>query len=79
MTIKNELTSVSNWIGVAIGTIGNLLPYLTPDALTALGFTAPWVHGISTAATILLLAYRETPKAADPSIPPFVKPPEKLP
>lgn len=87
-TVKHELTSVSNWLGFLVGVIGNVLPYLTPGTLTALGFTGPWVQRISTAVGLLLIAYREKPKAA-PVLPPpapevtrspFVQsPPEKSP
>lgn len=61
--VKNELTSVSNWLGAAIGIIGYLLPQLTPQTLAALGFTGPWVQRISAAAALLLFVYREKKRA----------------
>jgi len=61
--LKRELTSVSNWLGLLIGAIGNVLPYLTPDTLAALGFTPAWVHRISTGVMLLLIAYRGKPKS----------------
>ena len=78
MSVKQELTSVSNWAGAAVIGLGNLLPYLTPQTLTALGFTGPWVSRISTAIGLLLILYREKPKAAAPTSEtpsPFVQPP----
>jgi hypothetical protein len=82
--IKRELTSVSNWLGAIIMTVGDLLPYLTPDTLASLGFTAPWCQRISTFVGLLLIAYREKPKAivlppptAEATQVPFVKPQSK--
>lgn len=68
MNLKNELTSVSNWVGVAVATIGNVLPYITPDTLTAIGLAAPQVKIASTIIGVLCLAYREKPKPVPISI-----------
>lgn len=56
---KPELKQVSNYVAVAVATVGNLLPYVTPDLLTSLGVSAPTVHAVSTVVSLLLLAYRE--------------------
>jgi hypothetical protein len=68
-TVKNELTSVTNWLGGLVVLIGNLLPYLTPDTLEAIGFTGPRVRQISTFIGLLLIVYREKRKAAPISQP----------
>lgn len=73
-TVKTELTSVTNWLGGAAIAVGNVLPYVTPDTLTALGFTAPWVKGISTAVGLILIAYREKSKATPPPVVPPTPP-----
>ncbi len=61
---KRELLSITNWVGAAVIALGEMLPYITPDVLADLGFTAPWVKRISTAVGLLLIAYRENPKPA---------------
>lgn len=66
-TVKRELTSYSNWLGLLVA-LGNVLPYLTPDLLTSLGFTPVWVHRISTGIAMILFIYREKAKAE--SLPP---------
>ena len=77
VNVKQELTSVSNWAGAAVIGLGNLLPYLNPATLAALGVPGPWVPRIATVVGLLLILYREKPKAtAPPAIPPFAKPPE---
>lgn len=85
-TVKRELGSISNWLGLLVAALGNVLPYLTPGTLAALGFTGPWVSRISTAVGLLLIAYREKPKpdvlpppATEATRSPFFKQPPENP
>lgn len=67
MTIVNstkpQLKQVSNYLGVLVGTVGNLLPYLTPDFIAGLGLSASATHIVSSVVALLLLAYQEKQKA----------------
>ena len=64
---KPELSQISNYVGAAVAVIGNALPYLTPDFLSALGLPPAAVHAVSSIAAVLLIAYREKipPKTGD--------------
>ena len=53
--VKAEISSV---LGVVIAGAGNILPYITPETLTSLGLSEPWVRGVSAAVGLILLAYR---------------------
>src|ERR1700744_6477769 len=65
---KSEFKQVSNYLGAAVGVIGNVLPYVTPDFLTSLGLSAATVHTVSSIVAVLLFAYREKqPVAAVPA------------
>lgn len=59
---KPELSQISNYIGAAIGVIGNVLPLLTPDLLAACGLSPATVHTVSTLAAAVLILYREKSK-----------------
>jgi hypothetical protein len=58
-TVKAETSQISNYVGAAVGIIGNALPYITPDFLTSIGLSPTAVHTISSVAAVLLIAYRE--------------------
>lgn len=67
MRWKNELTYLTSLLGGLVVLIGNILPYLTPDTLEALGVSAPWCQRISIAVGLLLIAYRKTPPKGNPN------------
>lgn len=73
--VLKELKDATNWIGGILVGAGAILPLLTPQTLTALGFSGPWPARISIGAGLLCIAYR---KPTPPSVPPTI-PPEKLP
>lgn len=56
---KPEHKQISNYIGAAVGIVGNVLPYVTPDLLASLGLSPTVVHTASSIVAVLLLAYRE--------------------
>ena len=64
--VKSELKQVSNYVGAAVIAAGNLLPYLTPATLVALGVPASKLQIVSTVVGLLCLAYRE--KQAAPAV-----------
>lgn len=66
--LKSEFKQVSNYLAAAVGVIGNVLPYVTPDFLTSLGLSATVIHTVSSIVAVLLFAYREKqPVAAAPA------------
>lgn len=80
-TLKKELTYITSLLGGLVMLIGNLLPYLTPATLAALGVSAPWCQRISIAVGLLLIVYRKTPPSqgnenaqVTPASPPVVPP-----
>lgn len=64
--VKSELKQVSNYVGAAVITVGNLLPYLTPATLAAIGVPSSKLQIASTVVGLLCLAYRE--KQAAPGV-----------
>lgn len=64
MDTKPQLKQVSNYLGALVGVVGNLLPLMTPDFLTACGVTPATAHVASTIAAALLFAYQEKQKPA---------------
>lgn len=56
---KPEHKQISNYVGAAVGIVGNVLPYVTPDLLTSLGLSPTVVHTVSSIVAVLLFAYRE--------------------
>ena len=61
---KPELRQISNYIGVIVGVVGNVLPSLTPTTLVALGVPPSKLQIASTLVAVLLVAYREKQPAA---------------
>lgn len=61
---KPWYAQVSNYAGVAIGVIGNILPYITPDFLTSIGVSATASHTIGSIVAVILFAYKEKTKPA---------------
>lgn len=57
--VKPILSQVSNYVGAAVGIVGNVLPYVTPDLLAGLGLSPTTVHTVSSVVAVLLFAYRE--------------------
>jgi len=83
-TIKKELTYITSLLGGLVIALGELLPYLTPDTLAALGVSTPLCKRISIVIGLLLIAYRKNPsqQILPPPSPeadriPFVKPQSK--
>lgn len=56
---KPELKQISNYVGVAVALIGNLLPYVTPGLLLAVGVPPGAAQIASTLIGAALVAYRE--------------------
>lgn len=68
MNVKPELKQVTNYVAAFVGVVGNLLPILTPDLLTACGVSPVAAHVASSVAAALLIAYREK----SPAVPPVI-------
>ncbi len=64
--VKPELKQISNYVGAAVIAFGNLLPYLTPVTLAALGVPASKLQIASTIIGVLCIAFREK-QAAPPT------------
>lgn len=60
--VKPWYAQWSNYAGVAIGIIGNALPYITPDFLTSIGVTPTAAHTIGSIVAVILVAYKEKAK-----------------
>lgn len=71
-TPKPQLAQISNWLGAAVGVVGNALPYITPDFLTSIGVSATAAHTIASIVAVILIAYKEKSKA--PTVTVDVKP-----
>lgn len=75
MDTKPQLKQVTNYLGAVVGVVGNLLPLMTPDFLTACGVSPATAHIASTVAATLLFAYQEK-KPAAVAVPPVTPPSE---
>lgn len=64
MNTKPEMKQITNYLGALVGVIGNLLPLVTPDLLTACGVSPAAAHVAASVAAALLFAYREKAPAA---------------
>lgn len=64
MNTKPELKQVTNYVGAIVGVVGNLLPILTPELLTACGVSPVTAHVWASVSAALLIAYREKAPAA---------------
>lgn len=60
--VKPWYAQWSNYAGVAIGIIGNVLPYVTPDFLESIGVSATASHSIGSIVGVILVAYKEKAK-----------------
>ncbi len=82
VTVKDDKSQISHYIGAAVGIIGNALPYITPDFLTSIGLSPTAVHTISSVVAVLLFAYREKKPALAVTVavaPPVVAVPQTTP
>ena len=78
ITVKNQIAQTSTKIGLIVGALGNMAPYLTPDFLTSLGIPLPAVHIISSVIALILVIYQEKPPAVVVDVtPPAGTPPKQ--
>lgn len=69
MNTKPQLAQVTNYVGALVGIVGNLLPIITPDFLTACGVSPTTAHVWASVGAALLIAYQEK-KPVSPTTPP---------
>lgn len=62
--VKPHLKQISNWLAAFVVTVGNALPYITPDFLASLGVSEPVVHVVSSVVALALVLYKEKAKVS---------------
>lgn len=60
--VKPHWQQISNWLAAFVVTVGNSLPYITPDFLASLGVSEPTVHVVSSLVALALVLYKEKQK-----------------